>query len=360
MITVLQYFLFEGVAPEIALSDEDDISETRYEDEQSEKWVKESPLQIQNCEQQTDKSHLSSEQTKTKCMQQSKEFQGSGISQNTSSRSEGRRSRSGKKGKKRPAHRRSQQKSDDVSAVESTNNCTSHHGDDTAVSGRDQVLSSSSRFASPEDPKSKQMCPFEPMMESKSEKPMALSTELKTESPDELKDGFILALHSRGNPGFPVARQRVPGGGWILDTITYVTKRDPAAQFAVALKARKYLDCGLFLLVVNCCRLTENWNSYLQVIVSLCGRAGGWRVQFWTNASLSIAETHWPYQYCLSCQNWTQKTVLDTYLLMFSCGQTAMCNQQRFCVLFYNNAVLDVSFEILAALNEDGVTRWLD
>ena len=236
MITVLQYFLFEGVAPEIALSDEDDTSETRYEDEQSEKWVKESPLQ--NCEQQTDKSHLSSEQTKTKCMQQSKEFQGSGISQNTSSRSEGRRSRSGKKGKKRPAHRRSQQKSDDVSAVESTNNCTSHHGDDTAVSGRDQVLSSSSRFASPEDPKSKQMCPFEPMMESKSGKPMALSTELKTESPDELKDGFILALHSRGNPGFHVARQRVPGGGWILDTITYVTKRDPAAQFAVALKAR--------------------------------------------------------------------------------------------------------------------------
>lgn len=207
----MQYFLFEGVVPEIALSDEDDISETRYEDEQSEKSVKESPLQIQNCEQQTDRSHLSSEQTKTKCMQQSRnsKVQVYLKSQNTSSRSEGRHSRSGKKGKKRPAHRRSQQKSDDVSAVESTNNSTSHHGDDTAVSGRDQVLSSSSKFASPEDPNSKQMCLFEPMMESKSGKPMALSTKLKTESPDQLKDGFILALHSRGNPGFHVARQRV-------------------------------------------------------------------------------------------------------------------------------------------------------
>ncbi|THU73566.1 hypothetical protein C4D60_Mb04t24210 [Musa balbisiana] len=187
------------------------------------------------------------------------------------------------------------------------------------------------------------------------------------------------ALHGAEGPQWMEAWTKGGGGGWIFDTITNVTKRDPAAQFAVAFKSklincyssRTYMDCGLLLLVVNCCRLTEKWNSYLQVwekngihinrkMVSMCGRAGGWRVQFWTNASLSIAETHWLYQYCLSCQNRTQKTVLDTYLLMFSCAQTAMCNQQRFCVLFYNNAVLDVSIEILAALNEDGVTRCLD
>ncbi|RWW30219.1 hypothetical protein GW17_00005212 [Ensete ventricosum] len=252
-ITILQSFIFEGVVPEIAVSDEDDMSEAGYEDVQSEKRVKESPFQVQDCEQQTDESHLSSEYTKTKGIQQFKESQGSGISQNTGSRSEGRRSRSGRKGKKRPARRRSQQKSDDFSAVESDTNYNSHRGDDTAVSGRDQLLSSSSRFASPEDPKSKQMCLFEPMMESKSGKQVALSTELNSKSPDWLKDGFIVALHARGNSGFHVARQKVPGGGWFLDTVTNVTKRDPAAQFVVAFKSKVVSEMFNIVLLIHLC-----------------------------------------------------------------------------------------------------------
>ncbi|KAJ8512475.1 hypothetical protein OPV22_002909 [Ensete ventricosum] len=56
---------------------------------------------------------------------------------------------------------------------------------------------------------------------------------------------------NRGNPRFHVASQRVPGGGWILETITNVTKRDPSAQFAVAFKSK----------------INRKMEPYLQVIV---------------------------------------------------------------------------------------------
>ncbi|THU65815.1 hypothetical protein C4D60_Mb05t07630 [Musa balbisiana] len=315
-ITILQSFIFEGVVPEIAVSDEDDMSEAGYEDVQSEKRVKESPFQVQDCEQQTDESHLSSEYTKTKGIQQFKESQGSGISQNTGSRSEGRRSRSGRKGKKRPARRRSQQKSDDFSAVESDTNYNSHRGDDTAVSGRDQLLSSSSRFASPEDPKSKQMCLFEPMMETKSGKQVALSTELNSKSPDRLKDGFIVALHARGNSGFHVARQRVPGGGWFLDTVTNVTKRDPAAQFVVAFKSKDILGLRSFA-------------------------AGGKLLQINRKMEFIFASHSFDVR-----ESWMLEGSVLEQCKIVNCRNPL--------------AVLDVSIEIIAVLNEDGITRWLD
>ncbi|CAL9092560.1 unnamed protein product [Musa textilis] len=315
-ITILQSFIYEGVVPEIAVSDEDDMSEAGYEDVQSEKRVKESPFQVQDCEQQTDESHLSSEYTKTKGIQQFKESQGSGISQNTGSRSEGRRSRSGRKGKKRPARRRSQQKSDDFSAVESDTNYNLHRGDDTAVSGRDQLLSSSSRFASPEDPKSKQMCLFEPMMETKSGKQVALSTELNSKSPDWLKDGFIVALHARGNSGFHVARQRVPGGGWFLDTVTNVTKRDPAAQFVVAFKSKDILGLRSFA-------------------------AGGKLLQINRKMEFIFASHSFDVR-----ESWMLEGSVLEQCKIVNCRNPL--------------AVLDVSIEIIAVLNEDGITRWLD
>lgn len=52
------------------------------------------------------------------------------------------------------------------------------------------------------------MCLFEPMMESKSGKQMGSSTESVCKTVDQLKDGFTIALRSRGNAGFHVARQK--------------------------------------------------------------------------------------------------------------------------------------------------------
>jgi hypothetical protein len=103
------------------------------------------------------------------------------------------------------------------------------------MSGRDQVLSSSSRFASPEDSKYKQEFPAESPMEITSEKKLPIA--LGRKYPDKLKDGFVVALRSKDNSGFHVARQRrAGGGGWILDLVSNATNRDPAAQFLVTFK----------------------------------------------------------------------------------------------------------------------------
>ncbi|XP_074572813.1 C-terminal binding protein AN-like [Curcuma longa] len=315
-ITILQSFLFDGVVPEIAVSDEDEISEIGYEEEQSKKHVEESPLQVQNQEPQTDESHLSSEYAKTRSLHKLNEAQGSGTSHNSGHRPEGKRSKSGRKGKKRPAHRRSQQKSDEFSAAESDSKYISRRDDDTAISGRDQVLSSSSRFASPEDPKIKQMCLFEPVMETKPGKKLALITDLGDKSTNQLKEGFIVALHARGDSGFFVARQRIPGGGWFLDTTTSVTKRDPAAQFIVTFKGKEVLGLRSFA-------------------------AGGKLLQINRKMEFIFASHSFEER-----ESWTlEGSVLD---------QCKLVNNRN------PLAILDVSIEILATLNEDGVTRWLD
>lgn len=103
------------------------------------------------------------------------------------------------------------------------------------VSGRDQVLSSSSRFASPEDLKSKsKSSAVESTMEvTSSEKEVN-----KNSSLDLLRDGSVISLRARDRPGFHVARQRLPGGGWFLDVLSNVTKRDPAAQFMVTFRSK--------------------------------------------------------------------------------------------------------------------------
>lgn len=49
------------------------------------------------------------------------------------------------------------------------------------------------------------------------------------------KDGYVVALYARDGPSLHVARQRVKGGGWFLDTMSNVTKRDPAAQFLIVI-----------------------------------------------------------------------------------------------------------------------------
>ncbi|VAI24541.1 unnamed protein product [Triticum turgidum subsp. durum] len=220
-ITILQSFFFDGVVPSSSISDEDEeISEAGNEDDQD-RGTKDNHSQVFDCEHQTDESHLTLNHEKKRATSQYKESQAPGqSSQNSGSRTEGRRSRSGKKGKKRPAHRRSQ-KTDDLSAVESDSNYSFRRDDDNATSGRDQVVSSSSRFASPEDSK---------------------------KCPDTLKDGYVVALRAKDNSGFHVARQRLAGGGgWILDVVSNATNRDPAAQFLVTFKNKDLMGLRSFV-----------------------------------------------------------------------------------------------------------------
>nr|CAB3502167.1 unnamed protein product [Digitaria exilis] len=321
-ITMLQSFFFDGVLPTSAISDEDEeISEAGNEDDHLDTQAKGSQSLIFDAE--VDESHSTLEYEKKRAISHHKraishhkEPQVSGKSVNTGSRSEGRRSRSGKKGKKRPAHRRSQQKPDDLSAVESDSNYSSRRDDDTAMSSRDQAVSSSSRFASPEDSKYKQKSLAESPMEITSEKKVPVL--LSRKYPDKLKDGFVVALRARDNSGYHVARQRlVGGGGWILDVVSNATNRDPAAQFLVTFKNKDTMGLRSFV-------------------------AGGKLLQINRKMEFVFA-SH-------SFDVW-ESWMLDGSLLegckLINCRNSS--------------AVLDVFIEILAAASEeDGVTRWLD
>lgn len=233
-ISILQTFFFDAVIPKNAVSDEEDEeTEIGYEAEQFDKQDKDSALQSSVGEPFTDDVHGSPESSQKKSIIRSKEshiqHQDSGLSQSTAARSEGKRSRSGKKAKKRHGRQKSLQKSDDPSTLEKES--TSHREDDTAMSGTDQVLSSSSRFASPEDSRSRKT-----PIESTSEQIIKSSSRLNRKSGELLKDGHVIALHARDRHSLHVSRQRVKGGGWFLDTMSNVTKRDPAAQFLVVFR----------------------------------------------------------------------------------------------------------------------------
>ncbi|KAF2937051.1 C-terminal binding protein AN [Oryza sativa Japonica Group] len=314
-ITILQSFFFDGAVPSSAISDEDEeISEAGNEDDQLEEKV--SSSQVFYSEQQTDESQLKMEYEKRRAISQHKEPQASARSQHIVPRSEGRRSRSGKKGKKRPARRRSQQKTDELSAVESGSNYSSRRDDDTAMSGRDQVLSSSSRFASPEDSKYKQKSPAESPMEITSE--TKLPTVLRRKYPDTLKDGFVVALRTKDNSGFHVARQRLAGGGgWILDIVSNATNRDPAAQFLVTFKNKDTMGLRSFV-------------------------AGGKLLQINRRMEFVFASHTFDVW-----ESWMLEGSLLEGCKLINCRNSS--------------AVLDVCIEILAAASEeDGVTRWLD
>ncbi|XP_047083932.1 C-terminal binding protein AN-like [Lolium rigidum] len=309
-ITILQSFFFDGVVPSSSISDEDEeISEAGNEDGQD-KETKDGHSQVFDGEQQTDESHLTLSYEKKRAISQHKEPQASGQSQHSGSRTEVRRSRSGKKGKKRPAHRRSQQKTDDLSAVESDRD------DDTAMSGRDQVLSSSSRFASPEDSKYKQKSPAESPMEITSE--MKMPVMLGRKCPDRLKDGFVVALRSKDNSGFHVARQRrAGGGGWILDLVSNATNRDPAAQFLVTFKNNDTMGLRSFV-------------------------AGGKLLQINRKTEFVFASHSFDVW-----EGWVLEGSLMEGCRLINCRNSS--------------AVLDVCIEVLAAASEeDGVTRWID
>ncbi|KAJ6972399.1 C-terminal binding protein AN-like [Populus alba x Populus x berolinensis] len=257
-ISILQSFFFDGIVPKNAVSDEEgEESEIGDESEQFHRQDKESTLQDSVGEQLTDDIQLTPETSHKKVSGQSIEStsqaQGSGMSQNTTTRSDERRSRSGKKAKKRHGRLKPRQKSDNPSQLEKES--TSHQEDDTAMSGSDQVISSSSRFASPEDSRSRKT-PIELMQESSSGQLSRSGKKLSGKYDELLKDGHIIALYARDRPALHVSRQRAKGGGWFLDALSNVTKRDPAAQFLVVFRNKdtiglRSLAAGGKLLQIN-------------------------------------------------------------------------------------------------------------
>ncbi|PRQ58332.1 hypothetical protein RchiOBHm_Chr1g0358141 [Rosa chinensis] len=115
------------------------------------------------------------------------------------------------------------------------------------MSGTDQALSSSSRFASPED--SSRKTPIESLQEWSSDQLLKSRKRLSGKPGELLKDGYVVALYARDIPGLHVARaarQRVKGGGWFLDTMLNVTKRDPAAQFLIVIRSKDTIGLRSF------------------------------------------------------------------------------------------------------------------
>ncbi|XP_062205495.1 C-terminal binding protein AN-like [Phragmites australis] len=307
-IAILQSFFYDGVVPNNAISDEDeDISEAGCEDDRLANQEKERALQVCDGERQTEESQLTIESDKRRAISQPEEPQASGQSHSVGFRSEGRRSRSGKKGKKRPSRRRSQQKMDELSAVEGGSNYSSRKDDDN------QVLSSSSRFASPEDSKNKQKSSVESPMEIISEN--KLPAGLGRKIPEKLKEGFVIALKTRDNSGFYVSREKVAGGGWYLDAVPNATKRDPAAQFLITFRNKDTMGLRSFV-------------------------AGGKLLQ--ANKTEFIFASH-------SFDVW------ESWMLEGSLSECCKLVNRR-----NSSAVLEVYIELLAAPSEDGVTRWLD
>lgn len=232
-ISILQTYFFDGIIPKNAVSDDELESEIGDDNEQSDQQDKENALQI--CVRETaDDIHLSPESSLKKGANQVKEsssqHQVSGTTQSSTVRSDGRRSRSGKKAKKRHTRQKALQKAENPSALEKES--TSQREEDTAMSGTDQALSSSSRCPSPEGSRSRKT-PIESIQESTSNQILKSSTRLSGNCSEVLKDGYIIALYARDHPTLHVSRQRVKGGGWFLDSMFNVSKRDPAAQFLI-------------------------------------------------------------------------------------------------------------------------------
>ncbi|KAF7826095.1 C-terminal binding protein AN [Senna tora] len=256
-IAILQAYFNDGIIPEHAVSDEDEEeSEVGDENDQSDQQDRENALQI--CiREQTDDILISPESSPEKGANQVKELstphQASGLTQSTTARSEGRRIRSGKKAKKRHTRQKSQQKPQDASALEKES--TSQREDDTAMSGTDQALSVSSRGASPVDSRSRKT-PIESLQESTSNQLLNSSVGLSGKCNELLRDGYVIALYARDHSGFHVARQRGQGGGWFLDSMSNVSKRDPATQFQITFRSKdtiglRSLAAGGKLLQIN-------------------------------------------------------------------------------------------------------------
>ncbi|XP_019433978.1 PREDICTED: C-terminal binding protein AN-like isoform X2 [Lupinus angustifolius] len=308
-ISILQTFFIDGIIPKNAMSDMEEESEVDDGNEQSDQEYRENALQIIVSE-PTDDAHISPEGSHNKGGNQVKEsssqHQVSSLTHSTSTRSDRRRSRSGKKAKKRHTHQKSQQKLD-PSAPEKEG--TSQRDDTATMSGTDQALSSSSECSR------SRKTPIESIQEQTATQALKSSMRLSGSCTELLRDGYVIALYARDFPALHVSRQRVKGGCWILDSMSNVSKRDPAAQFLVVFRSKDTI--GLRSLA-----------------------AGGKLLQINRKMEFVFASHSFDVW-----ENWTLEGSLQECRLVNCRNPTA---------------VLDICIEILATVGEDGVTRWLE
>lgn len=321
-VTILRSFLLDGVVPSSAVSDEDDDDrDYAWQEERQDKQEKDTLLWS------SDQKLLLGDSQSIQDLRHKQMYfntpdprlQDGGVSQSLSqreSRSHGKGA--GRKGKKRPGRRKSQRSADSL-ATERETNWVALQRDDlgASVSGRDQVLSSSSRFASPEDSKSKRegdLLTEEAASERRSS--LGFNNGVFGQAIDLLKEGYVVALRAEGGSGYHVARQRGPGRGWCLDTMSNVTIRDPAAQFLVVLRNRDRI--GLRSLA-----------------------AGGKLLQ--ANKKLELVFVNHTFD------------VWESWILEGSVLQECRLTNSKF-----RTVSLDIALEILAVIGEeDGVARWL-
>ncbi|KAK4748436.1 hypothetical protein SAY87_015022 [Trapa incisa] len=316
-ISILQTYFFNGTVPEDAISDEDaEESDVVNDNSQLNKQEREIvPLNFID-QKLADDFHLSPESSQKTTSGQPKEslsqVENPELSQITTGRSEGRRSRSGKKAKKRRAHQKSRQRPDNLHALDKDS--MSNREDDTEMSGTEQI-SSSSRFDSPEDLRSRKL-PAEPMQDLAVIQPQKSSKNLVGNPIELLKDGHVIALYAKDYSALHVARQRVKGGGWFLNLVSSVSKRDPAAQFLVASRSKDMIGLRSFA-------------------------AGGKLLQINRRTEFVFASHSFD--------------VWESWMLEGSLDECRLINCRN------PLAMLEVRIEILAAVgDDDGITRWLD
>lgn len=236
-ISILHSFFLDGVIPNNTVSDEE-VEESEASEEEEQSPIKHEKLAIvestsrQQCESTLTSTEIVRREASDlkESLSPGQQQQVSVLPQNTAIKPEVRRSRSGKKAKKRHSQQKYMQKAEGSSGLheESTS-----RRDDTAMSDTEEVLSSSSRCASPEDSRSRKT-PLEVMQESSPNQLVMSSKKFIGKSSELLKDGYVVALYAKDLSGLHVSRQRTKNGGWFLDTLSNVSKRDPAAQFIIA------------------------------------------------------------------------------------------------------------------------------
>ncbi|KAL1546391.1 C-terminal binding protein AN-like [Salvia divinorum] len=310
-ISILQQFVVGNAIPKNAVSNEEDEEESELESKNKQSPMVESETSFQGSvsDRLTENVELVAESTQKKVLNlkdNSPQNQSSVLSQSNINRSETKRNRSSKKAKKKHGRQKSQNKADDALTFEKES--SSYREDDATMSGTDRVVSSS------EDSRNRKT-PIDSKAELTPELPLKPSRELVKKSGELLKDGYIVSLHARDHPALHVSRQRVKGGGWFLDTLSNVTKRDPAAQFLVVYRNKDSIGFRSFT-------------------------AGGKLLQINRRMEFVFASHSFDVW-----ESWTFEGSLEECRLV-NCRNPL--------------AVLDVHIEIVAALGEDGITRWLD
>ncbi|CAA7026082.1 unnamed protein product [Microthlaspi erraticum] len=314
-ISILHSFFLDGVIPNNTVSDEEAEESDASEEEEEQTPIKHERLALVES---TTRHQGESTLTSTEIVpSEFKESLSPGqqhvslLTSDTAVKTEVRRSRSGKKAKKRHSQQKYMQKAEGSSGLheESTS-----RRDDTAMSDTEEVLSSSSRCASPEDPRSRKT-PLEVMQQSPKNQLVMSSKKFIGKSSELLKDGFVIALYAKDLSGLHVSRQRTKNGGWFLDTLSNVSKRDPAAQFIIAYRNKDTVGLRSFA-------------------------AGGKLLQINRRMEFVFASHSFDVW-----ESWSLEGSLDECRLV-NCRNSS--------------AVLEVRVEILAMVGDDGITRWID